>query len=276
MPDRGNFDEQALIEEIHDYREYLESNPNDPRIWFDLGLAYKWLRDWKSCIEANRRALELSGGEGEPAWWNLGIAATAIRDWTLARRAWRGYGLQDIAEGNDPIVCDYGSTPVRLPHGEVVWGERIDPARVIVRNIPFPEHGYRWGDIVLHDGAPNGERESNGQRYSVFDVLERWCASEIPTVTVDVECSNESDSAALIALLHENHFAAEDWTANTRQLCAACSEGMPDGHDHPFVGTTEQSRSFGIACTMGLARDLLEQWRSASPKARRYGQLLAA
>src|SRR5690348_6527662 len=109
-------------EQIPIFRAHLERKPKDAAIWFDLGLAYKQIRDWPRCVTANQRALEITGEKGDPAWWNLGIAATAIRDWRLARVAWRGYGLPDIEEGSDPLALNYGSTPVRLPNDEVVWG----------------------------------------------------------------------------------------------------------------------------------------------------------
>src|SRR5579884_2376904 len=102
MPDWNKVEELHPEDQVSIYREYLERNPNDPGIWFDLGLAYKRLRNWRGCIDANRRAVEISGDEGDPAWWNMGIAATAVRDWPLARWAWRGFGLHDIAEGTDP------------------------------------------------------------------------------------------------------------------------------------------------------------------------------
>lgn len=80
MRDWAELEGLAPEEQIRIYREYLESNPDDPGIWFDLGLAYKKLRDWQGCISANRRALEITSDEGDPAWWNMGIAATAVRD----------------------------------------------------------------------------------------------------------------------------------------------------------------------------------------------------
>jgi hypothetical protein len=255
-------------ERISLYHEYLKKRPNDHQIWFDLGLAHKLLRDWPASRDANLRAVELFGRPEEPAWWNLGIAATALRDWPLARKAWRGYGL-DIAAGDGPIEVNYGTMPVRLPVGEIVWGDRIDPARVIVRNVPFPDSGFRWGDVVLHDGAPNGERRRGDQIVPVFDVLEKWGASEIPTLRANVQCATADDSAALVDLFERRHFAAEDWTANVMPLCKACSEGLLDEHDHTR-GNSSTERAFGIAAPLGLARQLLEEWRAESPADRSF------
>ncbi len=257
-PDWNSASTLSLEERVTTYIEHLAANPNDAAIWFDLGLAYKYLLKWKDCAAANERALQISSDPEDPAWWNLAIAATALRDWGLARRAWRGYGLE--IEGEDgPVACDYGMAPVRLPHGEVVWGERIDPARVIVRNIPLPETGYRWGDVLLHDGAPNGERTVDGHVYSVFDVLDKWSPSEIPTYQVRAVCPTSGDSDALVDIFDANYFAAEDWSANVRNLCRACSEGNPDGHNHPF-GAGDFERHFGLASPLGLAERLLAEW----------------
>src|SRR5579862_2444045 len=98
----------------------------------------------------NERALTCEPA-GEEAYWNLGIAATAL-----------GMGL--------------GLVPIRLDpdgNGEVVWCDRLDPARALIRNVPTLESGFREGDIVLHDGEPKGKRELNGKFVSVFNALER-------------------------------------------------------------------------------------------------------
>ncbi len=268
MPDWRQVMELPAEERVPIYREYLERRPKDADIWFDLGLAYKALHRWKECAAANVSALELSGEPGDPAWWNLGIAATALRDWPTARRAWRGYGIDGISDGDEPIEANFGYTPVRLPHGEVVWGARIDPARVKVESIPFPEHGFRWGDIVLHDGAPNGERVAGGRTYRVFDVFERWSPSEIATLIADTECGSDDDASALVGLFEEHHFAAEDWTTSVRSLCRACSTGRP-AHRHS-TAREGNARSFGIACPLGLANDLLARWVASSPASRSF------
>jgi tetratricopeptide (TPR) repeat protein len=253
---------RPLEEQVAVFHSYLENEPSDAGIWFDLGLAYKRLRNWKGSIAANLRALDLSSEPEDPAWWNLGIAATALRDWELARRAWRGYGLEIPGESG-PIACDYGLGPVRIGD-EVVWGDRIDPARFKILSIPLPKSGFGWHDIVLHDGEPNGEREAGGQTYPVFDALERWEASGVATLTVEVTCEREEDSAALIELFESNGFGAEDWTANVRNLCKACSEGQPGAHEHP-LGPPKKTRTFGIASPQDLAGELLELWKVAAP-----------
>ena len=258
--------------------ELVQREPENAHAWFDLGLAHKYLGNWRESADANLRALAISSQPEDPAWWNLGIAATALRDWTLARRAWRGYGIDAtmLPDGSGPIELDWGSNPVRIKSArgeqEVVWGRRLCPARMRIESIPFPSSGHRWGDIVLHDGAENGTRTVNGSTYSVFDELERWSPSEIPTLRSDVRCASEGDAQALVDAFREARFDAEDWSSNVRRLCKACSEGSVASHDHPFIEGGEH-RTFGIAAPIGLASQVLRAWRDAAPANREYGQL---
>jgi len=68
--------------------------------------------------------------------------------------------------------------------GEVVWGERLDPARLLILNVPLPESRHRFRDIVLNDGAENGTRVVDGDQVPVFDELGVWRASEYSTLRV--------------------------------------------------------------------------------------------
>jgi tetratricopeptide (TPR) repeat protein len=141
--------------------------------WYNTGLIHKYRGEWAASLQANARAVQCEPGN-EGALWNLGIAATALGDWTTARRAWRQYGI-GIPEGEGPVDYFVGLTPIRV-HGdegtEVVWADRIDPARAILRNVPTPACGHRYGDLVLHDGAPNGYRLRGEREMAVFDALE--------------------------------------------------------------------------------------------------------
>lgn len=271
--DDSEYDPAAMAEVLV---RVVAAEPENAVAWYDLGLAHKYLRNWRESADANLRALAITAEPEDPAWWNLGIAATALRDWALARRAWRGYGIDDpkLGHGSDPIELHWGMSPVRIRSAdtgtvEVVWGKRLCPARIKIENIPFPASEHRWGDIVLHDGAPNGERVSDDQTYSVFDELERWSPSEIPTLRANVRCDDEADAEALIDAFREARFDAEDWSTNVRELCKACSEGRPDSHDHAFPEGSAQ-RVFGIAAPPALALRVLRAWRDASPRTRGY------
>ncbi|MFC9327165.1 tetratricopeptide repeat protein [Kitasatospora sp. NPDC057015] len=274
--------------------------------WFNLALLHKFRRDWEQARAAGLRAVALLDREhGAADWWNLGITATALQDWPLAHRAWQAYGLKlpgrAGAPMDGPVSLDLGTTPVRLsPEGEseVVWGRRLDPARIEVLSIPLPSSGRRWGEVVLHDGAPHGERVADGAAYPVFDEIELWAPSPVPTFVVLLHAATAADRDALERLVADAGYAAEDWTSSVRLLCRACSESrMPaddgrtahhDPHDdgdaaHPgHLSHLSQGagglawlveRECGIAAPAGLVRGLLDRWVSASPGSRAYRDL---
>ncbi|MDX2645796.1 tetratricopeptide repeat protein [Streptomyces sp. NPDC001902] len=268
--------------------------------WYNLALLHKFRHDWEQARTTGLRAVALlDRAPGAPDWWNVGIAATALQDWPLARRAWQAYGLRPDASGTGPVEMELGSSAVRLsPEGEaeVVWGRRIDPARIEVLSIPLPSSGRRWGEVVLHDGVPHGERRTaGGATYPVFDEIELWAPSPVPTWLVLLEAATESDRDALEQLAADAGYAAEDWSSSVRLLCRTCSESrMPtddgsdasrDPHDQGEPGHPGHlshrtpgalwapERECGIAAPVGLVRGLLDSWVADSPDTRDWRDL---
>lgn len=271
LADEGDLDNAAAF-----YQRSIECLATYEPAWFNLGLVHKVRRQWRASLECNLRAAELGAGEeGDPAWWNAGIAATALHDWDTARRAWRAFGIA-IGEGEGEILEDFGPAPVRLVTGgaeeEVVWCRRIDPTRAVIRNVPLGRSGHRFGDIVLHDGAPNGERVFAGEVYGVFDELERWRASEIPTLEVEVVVAGEEDAAALSELFDEAGFAAQDWSRTLVAICRACSEGRVHATHEGGQDAPGPSRTFGLAAPPEEAVRLLGVWESSARSRRRHGE----
>ena len=207
------------------FEEAIELVPEKSESHYNLGLMYKYAGAWKKSLECNQRAVQFFP-EDEAANWNLAIAATALREWSIARETWLRVGIK-IPEGDGPIEANFGSTPVRLNpdgDGEVVWGRRICPVRVRVSNIPFPESDYRYGDIVLHDGAGTGEREWEGHTYPVFNVLELFERSEFVTHVVEIRGATDEGMSELAEIVAKVG-ACEDWSRSVRYLCKQCSEG---------------------------------------------------
>jgi tetratricopeptide (TPR) repeat protein len=294
-------DAGALLTRAADLEPWLAES------WYNLALLHKFRHDWEQARAAGLRAVALlDRAAGAPDWWNVGIAATALQDWPLARRAWQAYGLRlpepedgDRAAGDGPLHAPLGSAAVRLsPEGEseVVWGRRLDPARVEVLSIPLPSSGRRWGEVVLHDGVPHGERVAGrGAAYPVFDEIELWAPSPVPTYLVQLEAATEADRDAMEKLAADAGYAAEDWSSSVRLLCRTCSEsrmptdyGHSDHHDphdqgepgHPgrlshrsAGGVWVPERECGIAAPAGLVRGLLDGWVSDSPDTRAYRDL---
>ncbi len=274
--------------------------------WFNLALLHKFRHDWEQARAAGLRAVALLDREaGAPDWWNVGIAATALQDWPLARRAWQAYGLKvpGPARRRERRTGRHGARQRRRAalaggEAEVVWGRRLDPARLEVLSIPLPSSGRRWGEVVLHDGVPHGERvTAAGPSYPVFDEIELWAPSPVPTWVVLLEAASEADRDALEQLASDAGFAAEDWSSSVRLLCRTCSESeMPsdegdgehlDPHDHsepghpgPLGHRTAGSgslwvpeRECGIAAPAGLVRGLLDGWVADSPDTREWRDL---
>lgn len=169
------------------YRAAIDGAPDWSVPYYDLGLLCKYEERWRESLEFNQRAADLDSDD-EAAWWNLGIAATALGEWPEARRAWHACGIS-IPAGDGPLHLDYGSVPIRLDpdgDGEVVWANRFDPARARILSVPLPTSPFRWGDIVLHDGAPEGYRELHGRKVPVFNVLARLEPSPFRTFIVEL------------------------------------------------------------------------------------------
>ncbi|HEU5402456.1 MAG TPA: hypothetical protein VFU86_13920 [Terriglobales bacterium] len=232
--------------------------------WYNLGLISKYACDWNDSFRYNLRAVQLNRAD-DAGWWNLGIAATALRNWQEAATAWRALKINiDLSSGEVRMPTQWGC--VRLDpdlQGEVVWGERLDPARFAIKSIPLPESGHRYGDVVLNDGAVEGTRTSNARQYSVFNELQMFEKSRYSTFEAEVTVPNESAERGLVDLFHANGLGIEDFST-IRWICSECSRGNPGPHEcasHPSDG----SRRIGFAAVVAQDVDrLLNEWRRAN------------
>lgn len=242
------------------YERVLEHFPDErPSAvwWYDAALAHKFLRNWDKALDLGREAAARAPrGEGDPAYWNLGIAATIRRDWTTARAAWAGFGIE-LPAGEGAIDGRFGVACVRLDtdgQREVVWIERLCPTRGRVVNVPVTG-GRRYGEIVVHDGEPTGERVFRGTTCPVFDELELFEPSELPTWEVTVGAGDAADLEALLALFAEHGLGAEPASA-VRMLCACCSEGTHQVDREVRAG----AQAVSLAAPEQEARRLLDRW----------------
>lgn len=242
-------DSGKASEAIELYLKAIELDPEKSESFYNLGLIYKYRCEWQSSFEYNKRANEIAP-EDEAARWNLAIAATALRQWDVARLAWKQNGIELEGDGG-PINMNFGITPVRLNpdgDGEVVWGTRIDPARVRIDSIPYADSGFKYGDIVLNDGAAVGYRKIGEREYPVFNVLELFESSEYETSIATVEVSKEEDLKELEQIFSTTPHNFEDWTTNIRNVCRQCSEGRPHvHHDVELKNEWNAQRTLGVA-----------------------------
>jgi tetratricopeptide (TPR) repeat protein len=239
-------------------------------LWYDAALAYKFARDWQKAYELGREAAARAPrGEQDPAFWNLGIAATVLRDWSTARDCWSGYGIS-LPPGDGEILGDLGITCVRIttPTGqEVVWGRRLCPTRARVITVPF-DPARRFGEVVLHDGAPNGERIVQGQRYPVFDEIMLFTPSELATLSVTITASTSDDVEALLDAFGADDLGAEVLSSG-QLFCKCCSEDA-----QAVERTVEAGRqTVLIAAPEHRATELLDRWRSDRPGERGWERL---
>ncbi|WP_231114048.1 hypothetical protein [Stenotrophomonas maltophilia] len=145
---------------------------------------------------------------------------------------------------------------------------RIDPVRARIDNVPLPESGFRFGDIVLHDGASTGQRAYDERQVPVFNAMQRLQPSDMATFTVFVQCDSADDIAALEAITLPGIGMVEDWTATVRRLCRRCSYGTPHHHgdEAPREDQWRRERDLGVAAQGRAAVEkLMAMWVAAAP-----------
>lgn len=248
------------------YHQVLTLEPDRPSTLYNIGLVHKYRAEWEQSYTFNLRAYR-HRPDDEATRWNLAIAATALRDWDTARRMWHACGIK-LDGQSGPISMKGGWSPVRLNpdrDGEVVWGYSLDPVRVVIRNVPLPESGFRYEDVVLHDGAPTGSRIVDGREYAVFNVLDLFQPSAWSTYRVAVHAPTAETLRSLEEMAQAVNLGFEDWTTSLRNLCRACSEGTPHEHTNESTAWTSH-RQIGLSAIEREQIDnLLEAWIS------RYG-----
>jgi hypothetical protein len=265
LQDEGRSEDAAAA-----YRRAIEADPTWSAPWFNLGLRAKFDGQWKECLAYNQKAVELDP-KSEGAWWNLGIAATALGQWREARRAWRNSQF-DMADSDEPPTachgCD-GPTPIRLDpgvRGEVVWGIRLDPARVRITNLPLPESGFRFGDVVLIDGAAQGSRLYQGVEIPVFNVLTILEACHFNVFRVRIPEVSLSIVQSLAIAADEQGGGAEHWDSSVVGLCLDCDCSAVSTHRKPPA--PDATNMFVAARDEAHLKSIEEAWSKAMPGSR--------
>jgi hypothetical protein len=257
------------------FSSVIELQPDDLALHYMRGLACKYLRDWPASLQHNLRVQALETEFDPASAWNAAIAATGSGDWAQARHQWARCGIE-LPVGDGPIDADFGIACVRLnpwAEGETVFIRRIDPVRGRLLNVPLPESGHRFGDVVLHDGASTGTRWSGESDVPVFNVLQLLQPSDYRTFAVFIQCPDADALEQLQQAILPGIGYVEDWTLSIRHLCLRCSYGAPHTHERDDTGLDEAGnddwhpeRSLGIAAQGRAAvTRLLAAWAAAAP-----------
>lgn len=248
---------------IRKFEQALALVPEKAESYYNIGLIHKYRSAWTESLRFNQMALRYEP-EDDAAKWNTAIAATALGDWKTARKVWANCGIEVSGE-EGPINDNFGQTPVRLNPddlGEVVWARRLCPVRARIYSIPFPESGFSYADVVLHDGAGTGSREWDGRSYAVFNVLEIAERSDFDTHVFTVDDADDEDIVRLQEDVAEVG-AAEDWTSNVRFLCRQCSEGEAHESCDTELATHAGTRRVAVAVRNAEELERVHRWATA-------------
>lgn len=241
-----------------------KADPSWSTPWYNLALDAKYHGEWGDSLRWNQRAVALNQND-EAAWWNLAIFATALHDWTAARQAWIACGVE--IDGNEVEECRMSPVTacVRVDptgSGEVLWGERIDPARIVIANVPLPPCDRHFRDVILNDGVANGTRKCRDGEVPVFDELAVWRRSDYSTFSADLQCPDQSAVQALGDLCNERELGIDDWSS-IRFICAECCRGNSGPHDCKNSPDQAARRPFAFAATSEAElAEVLGQWAS--------------
>ena len=250
-------DDDNYAEAIECFGKAIEMEPEWSVPHYNLGLTHKFSKNWEECRVHNWKAHQLDP-EDEAAVWNLAISSVALGDWESARKAFAGIGLE-VPDEPGPWTFNFGITPIRVNPEE-------HPVRASLVNVPLPDCGRRYGDIVLHDGAPNGYRQLGEREVPVFDELKVLEVSSLHTFELILESTESAES--LIAILEEHQLKAENWSKSVRFLCRACSEGRPhESHDHDLDEPPSDLIRLGVAAAdQALIEEAVGRWKAGSVK----------
>ena len=262
------FEEARQYEEARDHYNAVKLYKRivkEARHWalphIRLGEIYKYRQEWKPALYYNKKAVSLDAGN-QSAWWNVGIAATALKKGRLARHVWSKFGLST----DEPSL---GPVSVRL-HAEgqfeILWASRLGPARGIIRNIPHPRSGRRYGDLVLFDHIIQGYHTSDIYRLPVFDELGLLKRSHYQTFSCVLQSPDNKDIKTLQQLCREEKLGFEVWANASRTFTSPYFGDAPEYYFHNFEAEMELLVAIA-ARGQGVALEVLDSWKVISLKA---------
>ena len=223
-----------------------------------LGHIYKHRQEWKPTLYYNKKAIALAV-DNQEAWWNVGIAATALNKRRLAKSIWTKFGQPSRMNQLVSIKISYAN------QFEVLGARRMDPARARILNIPHPNSGRHYKDIILLDNHIIGYHSSGTQRLPIHDELGIYKASTYSTFSCILQQADEKAIQSLRQLCHDAGIGFELWSNASRAYTVKSADIIPEYHTVPTAGDSE--------ILVGLAAkrehqviEVLESWKIISLK----------
>ncbi|MGK0357865.1 MAG: hypothetical protein ACI9U2_000148 [Bradymonadia bacterium] len=191
-------------------RTAAAAHPGDTALRFNLGVVHKLAEEWQAAKDCFLVVLR-DHGDDKATRWNLGVVCTALEDWAGARAAWTTLGFA-LPPGDGDFGSPGEPTAVDLD-GEVVWGRRLCPARVVLRTLPMRsvDGGPNFADVLLIDGValtqtayPDG---SEGPVLPVLAVLDH-----AGTRTHRIAVDTPTQARQMAEHLNQEGVPAADWS----------------------------------------------------------------
>jgi hypothetical protein len=129
-----------------------------------------------------------------------------------------------------------------------------------VLSVPF-DTSRRYGEIVVHDGEPKGDRVVGGKTYRVFNELILFQPSDVPTLSVTVTAAAPAYLDTPGDLFDAAGFGFEPLRAG-QVLCSCCSEGSIDNERVELSG---EQRCL-IAAPFEQASEILDSWQNTTTR----------
>lgn len=247
------FVERGLAE----YRALVAARPDSAPLHSRFGLFCKRRGLFEDGLRANQRAYEL-GHRTEAVLWNLGICATGVGDHWAALKMWRELGISaELGRDGRVVMQPRGMVQVRLttgalrgaptaaedPQFEHVWIERISPCHGEVLSPTFYDVSADAGDLVLHDGAAIGYRNTGGRkvpRFPQLALLERSGHHRFRFLG----WQHRSGELAAITKRLPDGCEVYPHTEQMHMICRQCVRGV-SAHAHEYVDRTTHRRVHG-------------------------------
>lgn len=224
-----------------------------------LGQIYKYRQEWKPALYYSKKAVSLDAADKD-SWWNVGIAATALKKNRLARNVWAKFGLGDRRKW--PHVSIQRAYDKQF---ELMWVERTGPAQGLIRNIPHPRSGRRYGDSVLFDNTVRGYHTSEYYRLPIYDDLGVLRHSIYRTFSCLLQSPEQQDVRSLRHLCWQEELGFEVW-ANAARAFSSPRLG-PEPEYYAFEPEPEQELLIAIAApSEKQALSVLDSWKVISLK----------